>query len=206
MPPNQRLVRGELDAFGLLQPRLVRHRQRHDEADLVDQHQPVGAGNLDAEREGVADRHQDAEQHERDEDRQQREDRAELPPPDVLPDERQKLHASSLVSTPFSRWMRAPRALGGARIVRHHDDRLAVIAVERLQQVEDLVAGFAIEIARRLVAQQQRGIGDDGARDADALLLAARQLTRIMLGAIGEARRLSARCPRAFSAPPSRAS
>ena len=31
-------------------------------------------------------------------------------------------------------------ALRGARIVRDHDDGLAVIAVERLQQIEDLVA------------------------------------------------------------------
>ena len=51
---------------------------------------------------------------------------------------------------------RALGALGGVRIVRHHDDRLAVVAVERLQQVENLVAGLAIEIAGRLVAQQQR--------------------------------------------------
>ncbi len=78
-------------------------------------------------------------------------------------------------------------ALGGARIVRDHDDGLAVLAVERLEQVEDLVAGLAIEIARRLVAQQQRRIGDDGARDADALLLAARQLPRIVFGAVREA-------------------
>ena len=98
-----RLMRGELDALRLLQPRFVRHRQRHDEADFVDQHQPVGAGDLDSERERLADRHQDAEQHEGDEDRQQREDSAELPPPDVLPDEREKFHAWSLVKTPFSR-------------------------------------------------------------------------------------------------------
>ena len=82
---------------------------------------------------------------------------------------------------------RAPGALGRVRVVRHHDDRLAVVAVERLQQVENLVAGLAIEIARRLVAQQQRRVGHDGARDADALLLAAGQLPRIVLGALGEA-------------------
>ena len=69
----------------------------------------------------------------------------------------------------------------GVRIVRHHDDGLAVLAVERLQQVEDLVAGLAIEVAGRLVAEQQRRIGDDRARDADALLLAARQLARIVV-------------------------
>ncbi len=82
---------------------------------------------------------------------------------------------------------RPPGAIGGVRIVGDHHDRLAVIAVERLQQIEDLVAGLAIEIAGRLVAEQQRRIGDDGARDADALLLSARQLTRVVVRAIGEA-------------------
>ena len=82
---------------------------------------------------------------------------------------------------------RTLRALGRARVVRHHDDRLAVVAVERLQQVENLVARLAIEIARGLVAQQQRRVGDDGAGDADALLLAARELPRIVLRAFGEA-------------------
>ena len=82
---------------------------------------------------------------------------------------------------------RAPGAIGGVRIVRDHHDGLAVVAVERLQQIENLVAGLAIEIAGRLVAQQQRRVGDDGAGDADALLLAAGQLPRVVLRAIGEA-------------------
>ena len=47
--------------------------------------------------------------------------------------------------------------------------------------------GLAIEVAGRLVAEQQRRIGDDRARDADALLLAARELPRVVLRAIGEA-------------------
>ena len=77
-------------------------------------------------------------------------------------------------------------ALGRVRVVRDHHDRLAVLAVQRLEQVEDLVAGLAIEVAGRLVAQQQRRIGDDRAGDPDALLLAARQLPRIVPGAVGE--------------------
>jgi hypothetical protein len=40
--------------------------------------------------------------------------------------------------------------------VGHHHDRLAVLAVERLQEVQDLVARLPVEIAGRLVAQQQR--------------------------------------------------
>ena len=42
------------------------------------------------------------------------------------------------------------------RIVRDHDDGLAVLLVERLQQVEHFVARLAVEVARGLVAQQQR--------------------------------------------------
>ena len=94
-------------------------------------------------------------------------------------------------------------ALGRVRIVRHHDDRLAVLAVERLQQVEDLVAGLAVEIARRLVAEQQRRVGDDGARDADALFLAARELARIVLRAVGQADDLERDRRRACAARPS---
>ena len=65
------------------------------------------------------------------------------------------------------------RPLGSVRVVRHHDNRLAVVAVQRLQQIENFVARLAIEIARGLVAQEQRGIGDDRPGDADALLLTA---------------------------------
>src|SRR2546430_15365119 len=78
------------------------------------------------------------------------------------------------------------RPLGGVGIVGHHHDRLAVIAIERLQQLEDLVAGFSIEIARRLVAEQQRRIRDDGPRDADTLLLSTRELAWIVFRAIGQ--------------------
>ena len=81
-------------------------------------------------------------------------------------------------STPLSRCSVRCARVGRVRVVRDHDDRLAVLAVERLQQVEDLVAGLAIEVAGRLVAEQQRRVGDDRARDADALLLAAGELPR----------------------------
>ncbi len=78
-------------------------------------------------------------------------------------------------------------ALGGAGVVGDHHDGLAVLLVERRQQVEDLVAGLAVEVAGGLVGQQQRRVGDDGAGDADALLLAARELARIVFGAVGQA-------------------
>ncbi len=126
------------------------------------------------------------------------EDRADLPAHQVAPDEgRNFIAAASVTSTPFSRCsVRFARA-GGVRVVRHHDDRLAVVAVERLQQVEDLVAGLAIEIAGRLVAEQQRRVGDDRAGDADALFLAARQLPRIVVARARRARRPTAPSARA---------
>ena len=124
----------------------------------------------------------------------------------LLPDERAgNLHRQSPPqrATPFSRCSVRVGALGGVRVVRDHHDRLAVLAVERLQQVEDFVARLAIEIARRLVAEQQRRVGDDGARDADALLLAARELARIVLARGRRGRRPSARSRRACAARPS---
>ena len=99
-----RLVRGQLDAGRLLQPRQIRVGQRHDQAHLVNEDQPIEPGDVDAQAERRADRHQEPEEQERDEDREQRERRAELPPPDVLPDERQELHALAVpVRTPLSR-------------------------------------------------------------------------------------------------------
>ena len=66
-------------------------------------------------------------------------------------------------------------------------DRLPVLGVEGSQQVEDLVARLAVEISGRLVTEQQRRVGDDGPGDADSLLLAAGELSRVVLRAVGEA-------------------
>ena len=119
----------------------------------------------------------------------------------------QVLHADRLRDEDALLEVQRPLGAGrGVRVVRHHDDRLVVIAVERLEQVQDLVAGLPIEIARRLVAEQQRRIGDDRARDADALLLAARQLAGIVVHALGRARPPTARPRRASGGPPCPAS
>ena len=71
--------------------------------------------------------------------------------------------------------------------MRDHDDGFAVLAVERLEQIQNFIARLAIQVARRLVAQQESRIGDDGAGDADPLLFAAGKGARIMLGAMGQA-------------------
>src|SRR4051794_14624250 len=52
----------------------------------------------------------------------------------------------ALVEAPGDR-----RPLGRCRVVRHHQDRLLELAVQRLEQGQDLVGALAIEIAGGLV-------------------------------------------------------
>ena len=63
---------------------------------------------------------------------------------------------------------------------------LAGLAVQGVEQLKHLIARLAVKITRGLVAQQQQWIGDDGAGNAHALLLAAGQLARPMAGAVSE--------------------
>ena len=49
-----------------------------------------------------------------------------------------------------------------------------------------MAAGRRVEVAGRLVGQHDRRIVGERARDRDALLLAARQLRRIVMRAIGQ--------------------
>ena len=80
--------------------------------------------------------------------------------------------------------------VGRLGIVGHHHDGLLVLAVELLQQGENFIRRGAVQIAGRLVAEQEWGIGDDGAGDADALLLAAGHFARLVAGAVLEAHNL----------------
>src|SRR5581483_10501868 len=67
---------------------------------------------------------------------------------------------------------------GRARVVRHHHGRLAVLVHRLAQQPEDLAARRGVEVPRRLVREDDRGPRDQGPRDRDTLLLAARELGR----------------------------
>ncbi len=58
--------------------------------------------------------------------------------------------------------------------------------VELLQQRHDLDAGARVERTGRLVGENQRRVVDERARDRHALLLAARQLRGLMIGALAE--------------------
>ena len=55
-------------------------------------------------------------------------------------------------------------------------------SLQPLEDLHHLDAGAGVEVAGRLVGEQDRRLGHQRARDRDALLLAARQLVGMMLG------------------------
>ena len=83
---------------------------------------------------------------------------------------------------------RAVRAGGEIAVVGDVEDRRA-LGVEPLQQVEHLGRGAGVEVAGRLVADQQRRVVGQRAGDRDPLLLAAGQLRRQLVGLVRQIRR-----------------
>ena len=80
-------------------------------------------------------------------------------------------------------------------VVRDQHQRRAVLAIQREQQIADRRAGALVEIAGRLVGEQELGLVHERARERDALLLAAGKLVRIVMPARIEPD--AARAPRA---------
>ena len=185
--------------------RLLRDRRRlgalalEADAGLLPGDDDVGAGvRLDEDRvERLVDRvredvgaahHRDAE-----DDRERGEDGAELPPRHAAEGDPDHVRAisSSAVSTSCSS---SPGELlddlavgeeedavgrgGRTRLVRDHDERLAVVLHRRAQQLEDLAAGLRVEVAGRLVREDDGRPAHERAGDRDALLLAAGELGR----------------------------
>ena len=62
---------------------------------------------------------------------------------------------------------------GDGRVVRHEDDREPVLAVELAEEAEDLLARLRVEVAGRLIGDQEGAAVDQRAGDRDSLLLAA---------------------------------
>ena len=58
------------------------------------------------------------------------------------------------------------------RIVGDHDDRLAHFLIEALQHAKHIARRLLVKITGRLIADQNGRVGDDRARDGNALLLA----------------------------------
>src|SRR5690242_8567595 len=72
---------------------------------------------------------------------------------------------------------RALRDAAEAGVVRDHADGRAIV-VKLAEEVHDRLAVLRVEVARRLVGEEDERIADEGAGDGDALLLAAGKLHR----------------------------
>ena len=70
--------------------------------------------------------------------------------------------------------------------MRDENEAECVLALQVNEQVDDVGLGILVEIARRLVGEQQRGRVDERTRDRNPPLLAAGQPARIHVGAIRE--------------------
>ena len=68
--------------------------------------------------------------------------------------------------------------------VRDHHDRHAELLVEPLEELKRRDGGFRIERRSRLIGKQHLRIGGEGAGDADALLLPARELGGVLAGVL----------------------
>ena len=141
--------------------------------------------------EAVEHRAQRREQEHRHRDAEHRQRRPPLAAPGALQDQADEFHAVAHLfdERALLEMQQVRGALGGVRVVRHHDDRLLELLVQPLQQREDFRRRLRIEVAGRLVGDEQRRIGDDRAGDRDALLLAAGELPRIVLSPGRRARR-----------------
>src|SRR5690606_2396610 len=82
---------------------------------------------------------------------------------------------------------RAARAAGEGRIVRDQHERRAALAVQLLEQMDDRLARAGVEIAGRLVGEQDARLVDERAGERDPLLLAARKLRGIVIEPVAEA-------------------
>src|SRR5512145_2572368 len=81
----------------------------------------------------------------------------------------------------------AAAVLGDVVLVSDEHDGKAVLAVETLEQLHDLDARPAVEVARGLVGENDLGVVDERAGDGHPLLLASRELARRVVGAGTEA-------------------
>ena len=142
--------------------------------------------------EGEVDGGQDAEEEQRHREGADGQERAHLLARQVGEDEAQVLHraasaAAASTSTPLSRCSTtsARSAARGSWVTmsmvfpcsRHR----------RVEQVQDLVGAPAVEVSRGLVAEEEGGVGHDGAGDGHALLLPAGELPRVVLHAVRQA-------------------
>ncbi len=79
------------------------------------------------------------------------------------------------------------RVRGDARIVGDDHDRATELVDRAAQKLEHLGGRGRVEVAGRLVGEDDCRLRDQGARDRDALLLAARELGGAVLSPVRDA-------------------
>ncbi len=84
---------------------------------------------------------------------------------------------------------------GDARVVGHEHDRQPALAAGLGQEVEDLGAGLGVQVARRLVGEDQGWVVGERTHDGGALLLAAAELVGPVVDPVPEAHLLEERAP-----------
>ena len=82
---------------------------------------------------------------------------------------------------------------GDVHIVGHDDEGDPALAVQSPHQCDDLLAGFAVDLAGRLVTEDQRGLVDQRPRDRGALPFASGHLVGPMVHPIVQAHFLEQR-------------
>jgi hypothetical protein len=72
------------------------------------------------------------------------------------------------------------------RIVRHHQHGLLVFRRKLLEQIKNFVGTLTVKIPGGFIAQQERRVCDDRARDSYSLFLSTGELARIVMHTIGK--------------------
>ena len=186
-----------LDAGHGREPLGVRHRQREDEAAGVGGHQPARAPELGGGAERGDDGAERGEQEQRERHARHGEKRAPLVAAEIGEDERQESHEAASrrdrrawpcsTNVPFSRWScRLARAAACGSWVT----TMIVLPNSSLSRPSSASTScelLRVELAGGLVEQDQRRVGHDRARDGHPLLLAARELARVVVQPVVQA-------------------
>ena len=69
------------------------------------------------------------------------------------------------------------------------EDKRDALSVEIIEDAQDLLARFRVEVSGRLIGEDELGTRAQGASDRNALLLATRQFVRAVTQAIAESER-----------------
>ncbi len=78
----------------------------------------------------------------------------------------------------------------GPRVVRHEQNRLSQALLQLGQEIQNILGRAGIQVAGRFVGHDQRRIGDNGAGNADTLLLSAGELARAMFHPVRQAHKV----------------